>query len=71
MTKESQFGHNVWKFSLVNIVALSFNTTVGQMTEMSQRKKKNRHEVKVASKFHQTCKLLTVDTVVLEHNFDS
>jgi len=55
----------------VNIVALSFNTTVGQMTEMSQRKKKNRHEVKVASKFHQTCKLLTVDTVVLEHNFDS
>jgi len=41
-----------------------------KMTEMSQQKKP-RHKVKVASKFHQTCRLLTVDVVVLEHIFVS
>ena len=35
----SQFGHNVWKYRLVNAITASFNTIIGQMTEMSQRKK--------------------------------
>jgi len=29
------------------------------------------HKVKVTFKFRQTCRLLTVDIVVTEHNFDS
>jgi len=29
------------------------------------------YNTKVTSKFHQTCKLLPVDIVVLEHIFDS
>jgi len=33
--------------------------------------KKTTHEVKVVSKFHPMCGLLSVDIVVLEHNFDS
>jgi len=33
-----QFGHHVRKGSLVNAVTASLNTTMGQMTEMSQRK---------------------------------
>jgi len=36
--KLSQFDHNVWKGRLVNAVMESFNNTIGQMTEMSQRK---------------------------------
>jgi len=39
------------------------------MIEMSQRKKKSWHKVKVASKFHQTCRLLTED--ILERIFYS
>jgi len=37
--KLTQFGHNVRKSKLVNTVSASFNTTMGQMTEISQRKK--------------------------------
>jgi len=37
-TNLSQFGHIVRKGRLVNIV-VSFNTIIGQMTEMSQLKK--------------------------------
>jgi len=36
----SQSGHTVWKYRLVNTVAASFNAIMGQMTEMSQRNKK-------------------------------
>ena len=32
------FGHNVQKYRLVNTVAASFNTSMGQMTEMLRRK---------------------------------
>jgi len=38
--KLSHFGQNVWKYRLINTVTASFNTTLRQMTEMSQRKKK-------------------------------
>ena len=38
--KLSQFGHNAQKASLVNNVTASFNTTMGQITEMPQWKKK-------------------------------
>jgi len=34
----SQFDRNVRMYSLVNTVTASFNTIMGQMTEMSQRK---------------------------------
>jgi len=37
--KLSQFGHNVRKGRLVNTVTASFNTIMGQMTEMFQRNK--------------------------------
>ena len=36
--KVSGFGHNVSKYRAMHTVMASFNTTVGQMTEMSQRK---------------------------------
>jgi len=36
--KSSQFGHNVVKGRVVNTVTSSFNTVMGQMSEMSQRK---------------------------------
>ena len=39
--KLSQFGHNVWKGRLVNTVMTSFNTIMGQMTKISQVKKRN------------------------------
>jgi len=35
----SQFGHNVWKYRLMNYVTESFNTTMEQMTEMFQQNK--------------------------------
>jgi len=36
MTKKlSQFGHNVWKDSLANVVTARFTTIMGQMTKMS------------------------------------
>jgi len=34
--KLSHFGHNVWKYSLMNIVTASFITTMRQMTKMFQ-----------------------------------
>jgi len=34
--KLSHFGQNVSKYRLMNTVTASFNTTVRQMTEMSQ-----------------------------------
>jgi len=37
--KLSQSGRNVRKYRLVDIATASFNTIMGQMTEMSQRKK--------------------------------
>ena len=37
--KLSHFGQNFWKYRVMNTVTASFNTTVRQMTEMSQRKK--------------------------------
>ena len=40
--KLSQFGHNVWKGKLVKTVTASFNTIMGKMTEMSQRKKETQ-----------------------------
>ena len=36
--KLSQFSHNVLKYRLLNTVTASSNTTMGQMTEMSQNK---------------------------------
>jgi len=37
--KLSQFGYNVRKYRLVNIVTADCNTIIGQMTKMSPRKK--------------------------------
>jgi len=34
--KSNHFGENVWKYRLMNTAVASFNTTVRQMTEMSQ-----------------------------------
>jgi len=39
---------------------------VKKVTEMSERKK-NKHEVQVACKFHQPRRLLNVDIVAVEH----
>jgi len=35
----NQFGHDVRKYRLVNTIMASFNTVIGEMTGMSQRKK--------------------------------
>jgi len=43
--KLSQFGHNIRKYRLLNTVAASFNTTMGEMTEISQRK--NKHATRI------------------------
>ena len=37
--KTSHFGQNVRNYKLKNTVTASLNTTVGEMTEMAQRKK--------------------------------
>jgi len=37
--KFSNFGQNVWKYRVMNIVEVSFNTTLRQMAEMFQRPK--------------------------------
>jgi len=39
--KLGEFGYDVRKYRLVNSVTLSFNTIIGQITEMSQRQKIN------------------------------
>ena len=36
LKKLSQFGHNVRKHRLMNTVMASFNTIMGEMTEMSK-----------------------------------
>jgi len=38
--KLGQFGQSVQKFRLLNTLILCFNITLGQMTKMSQREKK-------------------------------
>jgi len=40
--KKSHFGRNVWKYSLMNTIQASFDTTVWQMTEMFQWPKSQR-----------------------------
>jgi len=51
--KLSHFGQNVWKYMLMIIFTVSFNTTVRQMTEMSQWKKKNSSRL-ICGKLSQT-----------------
>jgi len=39
----SHFGQNVWKYKLMNTASARFNTTVRQLTGMSQRKQNRLH----------------------------
>ena len=51
----SHFGQNICKYRLTNTVLVSFNTTVRQMTEMSQQK--NDRNVPANKKTASTCRL--------------
>ena len=50
---KSPLGHNVRKGRLMNTIVVSFNTLMGQMTEMFQRKKKPSKPVSIYKSVYQ------------------